>query len=83
MTEREHFYQTLVEHKNTGIVPNYGANVIVGCGGAREEYENGPAGGGFDAFGVRWEATEFRGRSSCTHVGACGAYRYHGLGRPG
>ena len=61
MTEREHFYQTLVEHKNTGIVPNYGANVVVGCGGAREEYENGPAGGGFDAFGVRWEATDSAG----------------------
>ena len=61
MTERENFWLTLVEHKKTDYVPLYGANVVAGCGGALEEYENGPAGGGFDAFGVKWEGTASAG----------------------
>ena len=61
MTERDNFWLTLVEHKDTGTIPNYGPSVVVGCGGQREAFENGPADGGFDDFGVQWEATASAG----------------------
>ncbi|MBQ4370449.1 MAG: hypothetical protein II784_05545 [Oscillospiraceae bacterium] len=55
MTNKEAFWATVVEHKKTPFVPDY--SCIAHVGGQKEWWENGPAGGGPDAFGVVWEGT--------------------------
>ncbi len=61
MTAKENYWLTLVEHQNTGIVPIRGGEGCASVGGAREYFENGPAAGGFDEFGVMWEGTDSAG----------------------
>ena len=60
MTDREIFREAVVAHKKTPYVPLY-SDAVANIGGQREWWENGPAGGGKDAFGVAWEGTESAG----------------------
>ena len=57
MTNKEVLWEALVEHKKTDYVPMYSPMLVAGIGGQKEWWENGPAGGGFDSFGVAWEGT--------------------------
>lgn len=57
MTEKEVLWRAMVEHEKTPWIPNY-VDCVAGIGGAAETWENGPAGGGFDGFGVRWQGSE-------------------------
>ena len=61
MTDKEMFWETVVEHRKTDIVPMMSPAFMAGVGGAKEWWENGPAEGGFDSFGVRWEGTASAG----------------------
>ena len=60
MTDKEVFWEAAVAHKKTPYVPLY-SDAVANIGGQREWWENGPAGGGKDAFGVAWEGTESAG----------------------
>lgn len=57
MTEKENYWTAVVEHKKPDYVPIRARSAVVSCGGQLEAFENGPVGGGFDDFGVMWEAT--------------------------
>ena len=61
MTDKEILWEALVEHKKTDYVPAYSPKLVVNIGGKNEWWENGPLGGGLDAFGVAWEGTESAG----------------------
>ena len=61
MDDRENYLLTVVEHQKTGHIPRRTSRVNVDCGGAYEEFENGPECGGFDGFGVKWEPTQSTG----------------------
>lgn len=60
LTPKENFLLAAVEHQKPEWVPNEMSDVIM-YGGAFETFENGPAGGGLDGFGVTWHATESAG----------------------
>lgn len=60
LTPRENYLLAAVQHKKPEWVPNEMSDVIM-VGGAFETFENGPAGGGRDGFGVSWHATESAG----------------------
>ena len=55
MDTREN-YLAFLNHENTQWIPNIFADVCF-CGGNHETFENGPVGGGYDGFGVKWVAT--------------------------
>ena len=57
MTDKEALREVLINHGKTDFVPTYSALSVANVGGANEWWENGPAGGGFDDFGVAWEGT--------------------------
>ncbi|MBQ2312038.1 MAG: hypothetical protein II185_05765, partial [Firmicutes bacterium] len=57
MTDKDALWEVLVEHKKTDYVPMYSPMLVAGIGGQKEWWENGPAGGGSDTFGVVWEGT--------------------------
>ena len=57
MTDKEALWEVMVEHKKADFIPMYSPALVAGVGGAKEWWENGPAGGGFDDFGVAWEGT--------------------------
>ena len=53
MNRRENMLATLL-HRSHDHVGNFMTD-ICSCGGSRETFENGPAGGGKDGFGVSWQ----------------------------
>ncbi len=55
MTEKEN-YLAFLHHEKTEWIPNI-MECACFCGGDAETFENGPAGGGLDGFGVKWVAT--------------------------
>jgi len=61
MTDREALWAALVEHEKTPYVPMYSPLLVAGIGGQKAWWENGPAGGGMDSFGVAWKGTESAG----------------------
>ena len=58
--DKETFWAAVVAHQKTDYVPMYSL-AVANIGGQREWWENGPAGGGKDAFGVAWAGTESAG----------------------
>jgi hypothetical protein len=56
MDRRENLLATLA-HKPHDHVGSF-ASDMVGTGGNLETFENGPPGGGFDSFGLKWAATQ-------------------------
>ncbi len=60
MSNREAYLCAVVEHKKPDFVPDYFQSAVF-CGASGETFDNGPAGGGFDGFGVKWAATESAG----------------------
>jgi hypothetical protein len=59
-TSKENFYLATVEHKIPEWIPNAFTDVAM-AGGSRETFENGPAGGGPDGFGVVWHGSASAG----------------------
>jgi hypothetical protein len=57
MMDRKENVLAILAHKPHDHVGNRSADVF-GTGGAQETFENGPRGGGFDGFGLKWAATE-------------------------
>jgi hypothetical protein len=55
MDRRENLLATLA-HQPHDHVGNFSTDMF-GTGGALETFENGPPGGGFDGFGLKWAAT--------------------------
>lgn len=55
MDEREN-YLAYLHHEKTDWIPHI-MDCALFCGGDAETFENGPAGGGPDGFGVKWVAT--------------------------
>jgi hypothetical protein len=60
LTPKENFLLAAVEHQKPEWVPNEMSDIIM-VGGSFESFENGPAGGGLDGFGVTWHATNSAG----------------------
>ncbi len=55
LTPKENYLAT-INHETADYVPDYVSDVNA-FGGPRETFENGPIGGGMDAFGLRWLCT--------------------------
>lgn len=66
MNKKENFLAAVLgkEHE---WVPNYMTEVVVG-GGVQETFENGPAGGGLDGFGVQWLPSVSAGGAAVPHT---------------
>lgn len=62
MTGREAVLAVL-NHETADFMPSYFTNVVF-CGGSREDFENGPSGGGLDGFGVKWHSSDTGGGQS-------------------
>jgi hypothetical protein len=56
MMDRRENLLAILAHKPHDHVGNLGTDVH-GTGGSLESFENGPPGGGFDGFGLKWAAT--------------------------
>lgn len=54
MNAKEIFLAAIRGEEHDGIADT---SVVASVGGMREEYENGPSGGGTDGFGVKWIST--------------------------
>ncbi|MCF0120745.1 MAG: hypothetical protein HUJ65_03820 [Oscillospiraceae bacterium] len=50
-------YMAFLHHEKTERIPVFLVDAYI-CGGNSEIFENGPAGGGYDDFGVRWVASD-------------------------
>lgn len=53
-------YLSFLNHEKTQWIPNFFTDVYF-CGNEHEVFENGPAGGGYDGFGVLWHASDSAG----------------------
>lgn len=56
-SRRENFLEAFAGHKKPPHVPSVSQD-LVKVGGPQEFFENGPIGGGYDDFGVKWLASE-------------------------
>lgn len=66
MNKKENFIAAVLG-KPHEWVPNYMSEVVVG-GGVEETFENGPANGGLDGFGVEWLASTSAGGAAVPHT---------------
>lgn len=66
MNKKENFFAA-IHGNNPEWVPNYFGDAAV-CGGVRETFENGPANGGLDSFGVQWIPSTSGGGAAAPHT---------------
>ncbi len=57
MLTKEQYIAAVADHEKLDVVPSSFAGVLAMVGGAKETFENGPAGGGYDDFGILWKCS--------------------------
>lgn len=66
MNKKENFIAAIFGKRHEWV-PNYMAELVVG-GGVEETFENGPASGGLDGFGVEWLSSVSAGGAAVPHT---------------
>ena len=58
MNMKEEYLAAIVHHEKTEHFISEMDGTVVSLGGGRETFENGPLGGGYDGFGLKWECSD-------------------------